>query len=223
MAGPGRRADHCHPYRNLPSTGGEAGEEAHEEENHDQGAEPCGQEKIQFGLTLSMLHMFLLRGPSEWWDQAKPERLQFAQGYLRYGPIRRKHRKTEVTLYRPCVCKTNRILCVHLWWQAWEQERPRFEEYLNSSPDRWTKKLRGYLREIYPGMPETELQSWTTHACRRGAAADILHSQGLGDKGGLKEMLLEADWASPQGAHPYTPADEIEEVSMGEVLIDQLD
>ena len=72
-------------------------------------------------------------------------------------------------------------------------------------------------------MSQEDVRSWTTHSCRRGAAADILHSQGLSDKGGLKEMLLEADWATPKGAHPYTPADEIEEVSMGEILIDQLD
>ena len=76
---------------------------------------------------------------------------------------------------------------------------------------------------IYPHMSEEDLNSWSTHSCRRGAAADILHRQGLGKDGGLETMLLMADWASPQGAHPYTPADEIEAVSMGEVLIDKLD
>ena len=79
------------------------------------------------------------------------------------------------------------------------------------------------MREIFPSMSEQDVTSWTTHSCRRGAAADILHRQGLSHSGGLEEMLMQADWSSPQGAHPHTPADEIEAVAMGELLIEKLD
>ena len=177
----------------------------------------------EFGYSLIMLYTYLLRGPSEWWDQAESHKVQYRSGYLCYGPLTRKQRKCQVTLYRQCVCQGHRLLCAHLWHEAWEQERPRHSGYLTSSVDKFTRKLRGYIRELYPQMPEDEILTWTTHSCRRGAAADILHRQGLTDDGGLDAMLRMADWSGPKGAHPYTSADEIEGAAMGDLLIDNLD
>ena len=91
------------------------------------------------------------------------------------------------------------------------------------TPTQWTQRLRSYISSIYPQMSEQDLETWSTHCCRRGAAADILHREGLSGKGGLEEMLREADWSSAKGSHPYTPADEIEAVSMGELMIEQLE
>ena len=178
---------------------------------------------IEFGFTLIMLYTFLLRGPSEWWDQARPTLLSFAAGHLRYGSIVRKHKKSRVTLYRECVCQREPLFCAHKWWLAWEETRTNDQDFLTTTPDKWTKQLRTYLKAEYPAMSDEDDLTWTTHCCRRGAAADILHRQGLTGAGGLEQMLLEADWSTPKGSHPYTPADEIEAVSMGEVLIEQLD
>ena len=182
---------------------------------------------IEFGLSLIMLYTFLLRGPSEWWGQARSDLFGFKQGSLSYGPIVRKHRKERVTLYRECVCKKTPLLCAHKWWSAWEELRESTgqsnEEFLCSNPTAWTQKLRSYLSQVYPQATREDLATWTSHCCRRGAAADILHRQGLAGGGGLKDMLREADWSSPKGSHPYTPADEIEAVSMGEVLIEEMD
>jgi hypothetical protein len=181
----------------------------------------------EFGLSLLMLYTFLLRGPSEWWGQADPKKLDFKQGHLRYGQIVRKHRKEMVTLYRECVCKRSPLLCVHKWWMAYSEQRETTgllnERYLTMTPTQWTLQLREYIAEIHPHLTTEDLATWTSHCCRRGAAADILHRQGLTGKGGLDDMLREADWASAKGSHPYTPADEIEAVTMGELMIEELD
>ena len=71
--------------------------------------------------------------------------------------------------------------------------------------------------------PSQHISSRLTPIFVGSAAADILHRQGLTDEGGLEAMLRQADWAGPKGAHPYTPADEIEGAAMGELLIDNLD
>ena len=78
--------------------------------------------------------------------------------------------------------------------------------------------LRDALVEV--GEPAEESVLWTTHACRRGAGADILFRQGLSERGGLREMLTQGYWASARSAFPYTPKSEVEEVLMGEFLFD---
>ena len=82
---------------------------------------------------------------------------------------------------------------------------------LNSAS--YTLLMRQALIEA-GGLSENAAALWTTHVSRRGAAADILHRQGL------QAMLQQGDWKSARGAHPYTPKDEIDEIQMGEVLID---
>ena len=83
----------------------------------------------------------------------------------------------------------------------------------------YTEKMRQALREE-TGMSFNDSQLWTSHASRRGGAADILHGQGVPGRRGLKDMLEDGDWSSARAAGPYTPRDEIEEVAMGELLIE---
>ena len=85
----------------------------------------------------------------------------------------------------------------------------------------WTRTLRRGLEAL--GMAHEKVEQWTTHCCRRGAAADILHRQGLTQEGGFEAMLTAADWSSARGAYPYTPVDEIEQELIGDVIIDGLD
>ena len=51
--------------------------------------------------------------------------------------------------------------------------------------------------------------------------ADILFRHGLTKKGGLREMLVQGGWANARSAFPYTPKSEVEEVLMGEFLLEQ--
>ncbi len=175
----------------------------------------------EFGTTLCMMYAFLLRGPSEWWAQAEWRRIDTTTtGEVRYGPIQRKHRKEKVTLNRTCCCQKEKLMCPHQWLEMWRGQRPG-GRVLTESVASWTAKLRGALTEL--GVQEEDAMKWSTHVCRRGAAADILHRKDAFGKGGLRDMLQMGDWSGEKAANPYTPRDEVEAVTMGEIMLADMD
>jgi hypothetical protein len=158
-------------------------------------------------------YFFLLRMPSEFFRQfgsslfrEMPKRGS-TTGWT-YGPIMRKGRG-QCSITRKCCCRTAPQLCLHSWASLIHQHCPAAAEL---GAAWWTSRLHIYLNAL--GM---ETSGWATHCCRRGAAADMLASEGL------RVMLQTGGWSSSRSAFPYTPAEEIKMTMMANLRIDESD
>ena len=52
------------------------------------------------------------------------------------------------------------------------------------------------------GVPEAQLQEWTSHCFRRGSGVDVLAERGVA------AMVEHGGWSSARAAEPYATADE---------------
>ena len=79
----------------------------------------------------------------------------------------------------------------------------------------FTEKLRALLAEA--GVPAAELPLYSSHAFRRGSAADILHAHGL------NAMLHHGEWNSMQTAMHYVSKDEVDRSALGAAVAEMSD
>ena len=85
---------------------------------------------------------------------------------------------------------------------------------------RWRPGKRiGFIHSLHRYLVALgrEVSGWGTHCLRRGAAADMLASEGL------RSMLAAGGWSTSRSAFPYTPADEVEMYLMANLGIDGSD
>lgn len=165
-----------------------------------------------WGGIAAMSYVFGFRIPSEVLRQWKTQaaggasfRIVKGDGgetIVKYGPYVRKGRFHHGFSSRGCLCKEQRILCPHLWTEA-------FDELLIQSAEGITlKEFTAMLREAVsaslPVSSQGRLNDWTSHAFRRGGAVDILQSKGV------QAMLQHGEWAAEASAHSYASLDEVD-------------
>ena len=73
------------------------------------------QGRIWWSTLLVITYDFLLRMPSELFQQYRSDLLREHNGRFCYGPIRRKQRQDWCVVVAFCMCSVDRALCLHAW------------------------------------------------------------------------------------------------------------
>jgi len=149
----------------------------------------------------SLCWCFLLRMNSEFFKVYRPGLLRKqGQGFV-YGPIWRKGHRSPSTINRGCLCASFPLACPHAHMttlDAWCLQSPRHPSVASVSA--WTNTLHSLL----PLAGIHTSAGWSSHACRRGGALDLLQLEGL------SRMLSVGGWHHLQSALSYVSRDELD-------------
>lgn len=162
------------------------------------------------GAFAIIAYTFGLRVPSELVRQAEHSLFRITETRIHYGPIRRKGKPLGQTLGRWCVCKQDRLLCVHDWLQILMSLRPQGKLFTES-----TSTLMREFVKLLSGLAVGGAEAYTSHCFRRGAAVDVLEAHGL------TAMLSFGQWASPAAASAYATHDEQTARALGTALLEE--
>ena len=172
----------------------------------------ASQNLMWWAVILAIAYTFLLRMPSELFQQYDRGRIVASGGTFEYGPIRRKHRTDWSYIKAFCTCSVKPQLCMHVWLPVLDElEGESGAARLGGfSPASWTEQMRKLLQEEGIAHP----QEWFGHDVRRGAAADVFKASGV------DAMLARGGWRSLAAARPYVPTDEVHAGLLAQGLLD---
>ena len=182
---------------------------------------------LRMGAAILIAYLFGLRVPSELLGQLRPSMLRSSNGSLTIQNLRRKAKPHPCDLTRLCVCASDQFLCWHVWLDAIALPAESNDRIFPMSAEQYTRDLRKLLG--LAGVPEDELNLWTTHCARRGSAADVLAAEGpipvalggLNARGtsGLTGMLAHGQWCSKSSASHYASKDEMDSHALAHGII----
>lgn len=173
----------------------------------------AAQQQWHVGAFAVLAYTFGLRAPSELVRQARGSVFDLSKpGRIFYGPITRKGKSEQQLLMRWCKCESDRVMCPHDWLAAIWRE-PGSQPLFTSSVQTLMRSVVRLLEQLHT----PNASAFTSHCFRRGAAVDILETQGL------QAMLSFGQWSSPVAAAPYASFDEQCAQALGTALIDVSD
>ena len=163
-------------------------------------------------VILILTYHFLLRMPSELFQQYDRRLLHTHRGKFCYGPIRRKQRQDWCTVVSFCYCANDSSLCLHTWLPLLDALESEGRHHLLGGyhPQRWTAELR----ELLQALGVRDAGAWHGHDVRRGAAADVFAASGA------DAMLARGGWRNVRSAWPYVSGDEISAGLLAQGIID---
>lgn len=174
----------------------------------------CVDRKAFFrGMSYMLAYAFLLRVPSELLEQLRPGILRIDEDRtVHYGPIRRKGQlRPQSTLEAKCVCKSEPLLCAHMW-ASWLLSGGLGEDAAVFPPRYYGRFIDGLRADLVAiGVPPREAAGVASHAFRHGAAIDIHEADGLA------AACARGEWRS-RAVTSYVPASRIESQALAEAL-----
>ncbi|CAK0864902.1 unnamed protein product [Prorocentrum cordatum] len=129
-----------------------------------------------------------------------------------HGPIHRKQRGDQCTVFSFCTCGVDQGIRLHTWLPVWDELfRNEGRPLGGCIPASWTAEFRCHLRALGVASPG----AWFGHGVWRGAAADVFVASGV------KAMLARGGWRSVASAGPYVSGDEVAAGLLAQGVVDE--
>ena len=169
---------------------------------------------FQMGAACCLAYVFALRVPSELLGQGLRGQFVVYPDKICLVGLRRKGRQQLTELVRSCTCRSNPLACPHPWVE-FALNSTRADRLFAMSSVEFHSRFRALLAAA--GVPADLCVQYTSHAFRRGVAADVL------ERHGLQAMLAVGQWQSPRSASHYASWDEMDRHAVGTLVAEASD